>query len=70
MPAEVLEVYSDKCVKCRLKRLQVLLDLGQTMYVRVVGDKDNVIYRIPRADLIDVLSRTGEKPNKGMEPTR
>jgi hypothetical protein len=69
LPAEILEVCDDKVGKCRLKLLQVLLDLGPIIYVRVVGDKNSAIYRIPRAGLIDVLARTGEKPNKSMEPT-
>jgi hypothetical protein len=71
MPAEILEVpCGDKVVKCRLKPLQVLLDLGPIIYVRVVRDKNSAIYRIPRAGLIDVLTRTGEKHNKSIEPTR
>jgi hypothetical protein len=59
----------DKGVKCRLKPLQILLDLGPIIYVRVVREKNSTIYRIPRAGLIDVLTRTGEKPNKNIGPT-
>ena len=70
MPAEIIEMPCGKgVVKCRLKPLQVLLDLGPIIYVRVVGDKNSAIYRIPRAGLIDVLARTGEKPNKNIGTT-
>jgi hypothetical protein len=59
----------DKVVKCRLKPLQILLDLGPIIYVYVARDKNSTIYRIPRAGLIDVLKRTEEKPNKSIGPT-
>jgi len=35
LPAEILEVCDDKAGKCRLKLMQVLLDLGPIIYVRV-----------------------------------
>jgi len=69
LPAEILEVCDDKAGKCRLKLLQVLLDLGPIIYVRVASDENSAIYRIPRAGLIDVLAKPGKKPNKSMEPT-
>ena len=70
MPAEILEMpCGDKGVQCRLKPLQILLDLRPIIYVRVVREKNSAIYRIPRAGLIDVLTRTGKKPNKNIGPT-